>query len=262
METALPAVRHAEPYRAFARVLALSLPDLDRVFPPGVHPTAVVDPTADGGGRVRRPLLRGGGGRARWGRARAWAPTWCWGRTWPSAGTACSIPQVAVREGCRVGRRGDPARGRGGRHRGLRLPAGARGAGAHSPGGDRDPGATGSRWAPGSCIDRATTGATVVGDGNEDRQPDPDRAQCAGRPALRPERPDGHLGELRAGRRRDRRGPGRHRRPRHHRRRGAGSARSPASPRTFPPASPCSATRPWRPARLSGSRAPCAGCPS
>ncbi len=42
-----PAILHQEPYRAFARILALSLPDLDRVFPPGVHATAVVDPTAD-----------------------------------------------------------------------------------------------------------------------------------------------------------------------------------------------------------------------
>lgn len=41
-----PAVEVERPYEAFARYLQRFLPDPDRVFPPGVHPTAVVDPTA------------------------------------------------------------------------------------------------------------------------------------------------------------------------------------------------------------------------
>lgn len=42
-----PAVRVADPYAAFARLLARLEMDVDRVFPRGIHPTAVVDPTAD-----------------------------------------------------------------------------------------------------------------------------------------------------------------------------------------------------------------------
>ncbi|MCB1184887.1 UDP-3-O-(3-hydroxymyristoyl)glucosamine N-acyltransferase [bacterium] len=42
-----PAVRVEDPYRAFAAVLgSLAIP-LERAFPPGVHPTAVIDPDAD-----------------------------------------------------------------------------------------------------------------------------------------------------------------------------------------------------------------------
>ncbi len=42
-----PALRVADPYAAFARLLARLEMDVDRVFPPGIHPTAVVDPTAE-----------------------------------------------------------------------------------------------------------------------------------------------------------------------------------------------------------------------
>ena len=35
------------PTRAFAAFLERLAPDLDRVFPPGIHPTAVIDPTAE-----------------------------------------------------------------------------------------------------------------------------------------------------------------------------------------------------------------------
>jgi UDP-3-O-[3-hydroxymyristoyl] glucosamine N-acyltransferase len=41
-----PALRVEEPYRCFARLLADLATPLDRLFPPGVHPTAVVDETA------------------------------------------------------------------------------------------------------------------------------------------------------------------------------------------------------------------------
>ena len=43
----LPCLRADDPHAAFAAVLARFAPRRDRVFPPGVHPTAVVDPTAE-----------------------------------------------------------------------------------------------------------------------------------------------------------------------------------------------------------------------
>ncbi|MBU2503005.1 MAG: UDP-3-O-(3-hydroxymyristoyl)glucosamine N-acyltransferase [bacterium] len=45
-----PAIFVADAYAAFARLLAERLPDPDRSFPPGVHPTAVIDKDADVGG--------------------------------------------------------------------------------------------------------------------------------------------------------------------------------------------------------------------
>jgi UDP-3-O-[3-hydroxymyristoyl] glucosamine N-acyltransferase len=47
LDTDRPALRVEDPYGAFARLLANVEMDIDRVFPPGVHPTAIVDPTAD-----------------------------------------------------------------------------------------------------------------------------------------------------------------------------------------------------------------------
>ncbi len=47
METDLPAIRVENPYLAFCGFLEHFLADPDRVFPPGIHPTAVVDPEAE-----------------------------------------------------------------------------------------------------------------------------------------------------------------------------------------------------------------------
>lgn len=43
----LPAIRVEAPYPAFAKFLELFRAEDDRVFPPGVHPTAIVDPSAE-----------------------------------------------------------------------------------------------------------------------------------------------------------------------------------------------------------------------
>ncbi|MFO7652273.1 MAG: UDP-3-O-(3-hydroxymyristoyl)glucosamine N-acyltransferase [Candidatus Krumholzibacteriia bacterium] len=43
----IPALRAVDPRAAFARVLEHFAPPRERVFPPGRHPTAVVDPAAD-----------------------------------------------------------------------------------------------------------------------------------------------------------------------------------------------------------------------
>jgi UDP-3-O-[3-hydroxymyristoyl] glucosamine N-acyltransferase len=42
-----PALRVKDPYAAFAQLLAKLEMDVDLVFPPGIHPTAIVDQTAD-----------------------------------------------------------------------------------------------------------------------------------------------------------------------------------------------------------------------
>ncbi len=47
LEADRPALRVADPYAAFSLLLSRLEMDPDRVFPPGIHPTAVVDPTAD-----------------------------------------------------------------------------------------------------------------------------------------------------------------------------------------------------------------------
>jgi UDP-3-O-[3-hydroxymyristoyl] glucosamine N-acyltransferase len=42
-----PAIRVSDPFGAFASFLERLLPDRERVFPPGIHPTAVIDPSAE-----------------------------------------------------------------------------------------------------------------------------------------------------------------------------------------------------------------------
>ncbi|MFN2371348.1 MAG: UDP-3-O-(3-hydroxymyristoyl)glucosamine N-acyltransferase [Candidatus Krumholzibacteriia bacterium] len=166
MSTDLPAVRHEQPYAAFARVLALSLPDPDRLFPPGVHPTAVVAPDAD----VTRAAAVGpycviGAGAAvgegsRLGAHVVLGPD-------VTVGRDCRLhPHVTIREGCRLG---DEVI----LHAGVVV--GTEGFG-YLPGpaglvpvpqvgtviiGDR------VEVGAGSCIDRATTGATVIGEGTK-----------------------------------------------------------------------------------------------
>lgn len=49
VEVDKPAIRVDDPYRAFVVVLGELQVDFDRAFPPGVHPTAMIDATADVG---------------------------------------------------------------------------------------------------------------------------------------------------------------------------------------------------------------------
>lgn len=166
MSCDLPAVRHDQPYAAFARVLALSLPDPDRIFPPGVHPTAVVAPDAD----VARAAAVGpycvvGAGTtvgegSRLGAHVVLGPD-------VTVGRDCRLhPHVTVREGCRLGD-------------GVVLHAGVV---VGTEGFGYLPGPAGLVPVPqvgivvigdgvevgaGTCIDRATTGATVIGEGTK-----------------------------------------------------------------------------------------------
>ncbi len=42
-----PAIRMADPHKGFVRILALFVPDIELVFPAGIHPTAVVSENVD-----------------------------------------------------------------------------------------------------------------------------------------------------------------------------------------------------------------------
>ena len=166
MESELPAIRCGDPYRAFARVLALSLPDQDRVFPPGVHATAVVAEGAEvsAAAAIGPYCVIGAGSQvgvgSRLGSHVTLGPDVAVGRD-------CVLyPQTTVREGCRLGDR-------------VVLQAGVV---IGTEGFGYLPGESGLERIPqvggvvikddveigaGSCIERATTGVTVIGAGTK-----------------------------------------------------------------------------------------------
>ncbi len=161
-----PALRVAEPYPTFARLLARVATPLDRIFPPGVHPTAVVHPEAEvAADAALGPYCVIGAG------ASVGAGT----RLGPhvviepdvTIGGGCVVyAQTVVRERCRLGDRVIL-------HPGCVI--GADGFGYL-------PGKNGLSKIPqvgivileddvelgaGTCIDRATTGETVIGAGTK-----------------------------------------------------------------------------------------------
>lgn len=166
MEVDLPALRVADPYEAFAVFLERFLTDLDRVFPPGIHPTAVVDPTADVTGVLSiGPYAVIGPGTVVGAGSRLGAHVVLGCDI--TVGQDCRLyAGVNIREGCTVGNRVII-------HAGVIL--GSDGFGYY-------PGPEGIRKIPqvgvveiqddveigaGACIDRATTGRTVVGAGSK-----------------------------------------------------------------------------------------------
>ncbi len=166
METGMPAIRVENPYMGFADFLAYFQTPLDRVFPPGIHETAVIDDTADvsAAASIGPYCVIGAGSTVGSGSRLASHVT-----LGPdvSIGENCLVyAQVAIREGCRVGSRVIL-------HSGVCL--GADGFGFL-------PGKTGLKKIPqvgvvvieddvevGSncCIDRATTGETVIAAGSK-----------------------------------------------------------------------------------------------
>ncbi|MCP4572017.1 MAG: UDP-3-O-(3-hydroxymyristoyl)glucosamine N-acyltransferase [bacterium] len=165
METDRPAIRCENPYRAFAKMLEFSLPNPDRVFPPGIHPTAVVAADAQVAAASVGPYCVIGAGTTvgegtRLGAHVALGPD-------VTVGCDCQLyAQVTVREGCRLGDR-------------VVLQAGVV---IGTEGFGYLPGPAGLERIPqvgtvlieddveigaNSCIDRATTGLTVVGAGTK-----------------------------------------------------------------------------------------------
>jgi len=166
LEPDRPALRVAEPYPVFARLLAAVATPLDRLFPPEVHPTAVIHPEA-----VVDPAAALGPFAVVSAGCRVGAGT----RLGPhvvleadvSVGAECVLyPHAVVRERCRLGDRVIL-------HPGCVI--GADGFGYL-------PGVKGLSKIPqvgivileddvelgaSTCIDRATTGSTIIGAGTK-----------------------------------------------------------------------------------------------
>ncbi len=161
-----PSVQVDDPYRAFARVLAEVQIDLDRVFPAGIHPTAIIAPDADvtQAAAIGPYCVVGSGATiGRGTRLGAQVTIGCE----VVVGEDCLVyPQVVIREGCRLGRAVIV-------HAGVVL---------GSDGFGYLPGPSGMEKVPqvgivsvadnveigaGATIDRATTGTTLIGSGTK-----------------------------------------------------------------------------------------------
>lgn len=162
----LPAVRVEDPYGAFAGFLERLLPDRDRVFPPGIHPTAVIDPAADVAGAIAiGPYCVVGPGTVLGAGCRL-GPHVVLGADVEVGEDCLFYTGATVREACRIGNRVIL-------HSYVVL--GTDGFGYL-------PGESGIRKIPqvgiveiqddveigaGTCVDRATTGRTLVGTGSK-----------------------------------------------------------------------------------------------
>jgi UDP-3-O-[3-hydroxymyristoyl] glucosamine N-acyltransferase len=166
LEADRPAIRVKDPYAAFATFLERFQADRDRVWPPGIHPTAVIDPEAKvesvvsiGPYCVIGPGVEVGAGS----RLGSHVVLVC---DVTIGAEALIYPRVTIREGCRLGDRVIL-------HPGVVI---------GSDGFGYLPSAEGIRKVPqvgvveiqddveigaGSCIDRATTGRTVVQAGSK-----------------------------------------------------------------------------------------------
>lgn len=161
-----PAIRVQEPYEAFSRFLEGLAPDRDRIFPPGIHPTAVIDPAAEVASDVAiGPYCVIGAGTvvAAGSRLAAHVVLGCD----VSVGRDCLVyPRVTILERCTVGDRVIL-------HTGVII---------GSDGFGYLPGSGEIRKVPqvgvaviqddveigaGACVDRATTGCTVIGAGSK-----------------------------------------------------------------------------------------------
>ncbi len=161
-----PALRVADPYRAFAGLLQRLATPLERLFPPGVHPTAVVDATATLGDHVclgPGAVVGAGcrvGDRVRLGPHAVLEPDVTVGDD------SVLYAHVVVRERCRLGRRvilhpgcvvgADGFGYLPGQEGLLKIPQ----IGIVELEDDVELGA-------GTCVDRATTGTTRIGAGTK-----------------------------------------------------------------------------------------------
>lgn len=160
-----PAIEVERPYEAFARFLGRLAPDPDRLYPPGVHATAVVDPTAQVEALAIGPYCVIGAG-AVVGPGSRLGPHVTIGCD-AVVGRDCTLhPQVVVREGCRLGDRVIVHAGTVVGADGFGYLAGPRGqvkipqVGIVVVEDDVELGAL-------VTIDRATTGSTVIGAGTK-----------------------------------------------------------------------------------------------
>jgi UDP-3-O-[3-hydroxymyristoyl] glucosamine N-acyltransferase len=166
VEAPVPVLRVERPYEAFTAVLARFAPARGELFPAGVHPTAVVDPTAELAPGVAVGPFSVVGAGVRIGAGTALGAHVVVGREVAIGADCLLYPQVTVREGCRIGDRCIL-------HAGAVL--GSDGFGfVHGPGGPRKVPQIGIvvleddvEIGANSCVDRATTGRTVIGAGTK-----------------------------------------------------------------------------------------------
>ena len=100
----LTLVRVADPYVGFVRVLAKFNPP-QPLLPPGIHPAAVIDPTATLGADVRVGPCAVIGARCRVGARTMIAPCAVLGNDVQIGDDALLYANVTVREGCHIGSR-------------------------------------------------------------------------------------------------------------------------------------------------------------
>lgn len=160
-----PAVEVARPYEAFALYLGRLAPDPDRLYPPGIHPTAVIDPSARVEAASIGPYCVVGAG-AQVGAGSRLAAHVVIGCDAVVGGDCVLHAHVVVREGCRLGQRVIVHAGTVVGADGFGYLAGPRGqvkipqVGIVEVGDDVELGAL-------VTIDRATTGRTVIGAGSK-----------------------------------------------------------------------------------------------
>jgi UDP-3-O-[3-hydroxymyristoyl] glucosamine N-acyltransferase len=166
LEPDRPALRVAEPYLAFAGLLQRQATPLDRLFPPGIHPTAVVAPSATLAGGVCLGPGAVVGEDCRLGAGVRLGPHVVLEPDVEIGADSVLYAHAVVRERCRLGRRVilHPGCVIGADGFGY-LPAGERPIKIPQVGivvleDDVELGA-------GTCIDRATTGTTVIGAGSK-----------------------------------------------------------------------------------------------
>lgn len=160
-----PAIEVERPYEAFARFLAHLAPAPERLYPPGVHPTAVIDPGAAVEAAAVGPYCVVGAGAAV-GPGTRLGPHVVIGCD-ASVGRDCILhAHVVVREGCRLGDRVVVHAGTVVGADGFGYLPGPKGqvkipqVGIVEIGDDVELGAL-------VTIDRATTGRTVIGAGSK-----------------------------------------------------------------------------------------------
>lgn len=166
MASEKPAIRVEDPYRAFALLLQDEKTDIARVFPDGVHPTAIVHETADIDPSVALGPYSVVGAGCRIGKGTRLGPLVCLGPDVVIGRDCLLYAQATVRECCRLGDR-------------VTLHVGCC---IGSDGFGLLPGPSGLEEIPqvgivelnddvsigaGACIDRATTGLTSIGQGTK-----------------------------------------------------------------------------------------------
>ena len=162
----VPALRAEDPQAVFVRVMALFSPPLEVQFPPGIHPTALLDRSASVGEQVAIGPYSVVGAGSRIGDGTALGPHVVIGQD-VEIGRDCRFyAQVSIREGCVLGNGVILHSGVVIGSDGFGFLAGAEGR-TKIPQIGRVVLEDGVEIGANSCVDRATSGETVIGAGTK-----------------------------------------------------------------------------------------------